>query len=220
MIDRSFEDVRRRVWIIIACWGLAAFGLAATGALRHLPRPLIPGLLFGITFTGLWLHRRRRDLAGFVARMDPRPAIAVHLVRIGFGLAFLSLGASGELPPAFVRVAGPGDVIAGGLALGAIVAAGDLRSRARRALVLGWSAIALADILAVVLTAQRLLLLDRDPRMAAMMARWPFAALPIFVVPLILLTHLAVIARVRRASHEAHARASSTGSENSLPSGG
>lgn len=116
---------------------------------------------------------------------------------------FLKLGASGELPEAFVRIAGPGDVVAGTLAVGAAIAASDLGSRRRRALVLAWNVIALADILAVVVTAQRLILFVQDPRKLGMMGRFPFATLPLFVVPMVLLTHLAVIARLRAAARAA-----------------
>lgn len=199
--DVDLPSLHRPLTIALFSWAIIAIAIAASGALASPPLPLVPALIFGLTIAGVLAHRRLPALRAFVARMDPRPAIAFHLVRVAFGLAFLSLGAA--LPEDFVRVAGPGDVVAGTLAIGAAIAASDLSSRPRRAIVLTWNALALADILAVILTAQRLILFARDPRMLGMMGRFPFATLPLFVVPMVLLTHLAIFARVRAASREA-----------------
>ncbi|MFT3769292.1 MAG: hypothetical protein QM820_27955 [Minicystis sp.] len=204
MTTSSIEPVPRSLRVHIAfavtAWALLALAVAASGALRGAPPPLVPALIFGVTGAAVIAYLRSPRVRAFVARMDARPAIAYHVVRIAFGLAFLRLGATDELPDAFVRIAGPGDVVAGGLAIAAVVAASDLSSRARRAVVLGWNLIALADILAVIVTAQRLILFAHEPRMLGMMSRFPFATLPTFVVPMVLLTHLAVFVRLRAAA--------------------
>lgn len=179
-------------------WALLALAVAASGVLQGAPRPLIPASIFALVLGGVLAYRRSALLRDGVARMDLRPAILFHLVRIYFGAAFLHFAARGELPEAFARVAGPGDLAAGVLAIGAAMLAAGPASRARRALILAWNVFGLLDILAVVVTAQRLLIFAGDARMAAILGRFPFAALPIFVVPVVILTHLAVFARLHQ----------------------
>lgn len=191
-------NLRSRLFLLVTSFAAVAVLIAASNTLARAPRPLIPALIFGLTAAAVFAHRRSAALHGYVARFDPRLAIAFHLVRIPFGLAFLREAAQGTLPVAFARVAGPGDVVAGGLALVALVAAGDLRAPARRAVVLGWNALGLLDMIVVVATAQRLVVFAGDPRMQATLGRFPYAVLPTFVVPMILITHLAVFARLAR----------------------
>jgi hypothetical protein len=121
-------------------------------------------------------------------------------VRIAFGYAFLRLAAAGRLPQAFADVAGPGDLVAGGLAIAAALAAGDLGVSRRRALVSGWNLFGLLDMLAVVMTAQRLMIIVGDPRMRGLVEIFPLGVLPICVVPLVILSHFAMFVRLRVAA--------------------
>jgi hypothetical protein len=191
------DPLPRLLAAAVAGWALLALLVAASGALRGAPRPLIPLSILALVAGGVLAHRRSSALRELVARMDPRPVILFHLLRIAFGAAFLHLAARGELPAAFAHLAGPGDIVAGVLALPAAAAAANLASPGHRAVVLGWNLLGLADILAVVVTAQRLLILEGDPLMAAAIVRFPVAALPLFVVPAVILDHLAVFARLR-----------------------
>lgn len=191
-------NLRSRLVLLVSCWAVLALLLALGGALARAPGPLIPALIFGLPAAAVLAHRRIAPLRAWVAAFDPRLAMAFHLVRIPFGLAFLREAAEGTLPLAFARVAGPGDVVAGGLVLLALVAAGDLRVPARRAIVLAWNALGLLDMLLVVATAQRLVIFVQDPRMQGTLGRFPYAVLPTFVVPMILISHLAVFARLAR----------------------
>lgn len=191
-------NVRSRLLLLVTCWAAVALLLAASNSLARAPRPLIPAMIFGLTGAAVFAHRRSAALRAYLAAFDPRLAIAFHLVRIPFGLAFLREAAQGSLPTTFAQVAGPGDVVAGGLALVAFAAAGDLRAPTRRAVVLGWNALGLLDMIVVVATAQRLVVFAQDARMQATLGRFPYALLPTFVVPLILVTHLAVFARLTR----------------------
>lgn len=204
-------NLRARLVLLVSVWALLALLLARSGALAHAPRPLVPALIFGLTGGAVLAHRRSPALAAWMRDFDPRLAIAFHVVRIPFGLAFLEEAARGTLPVAFARVAGPGDVVAGGLALVAVVAAGDLRAPLRRGVVLAWNALGLLDMIVVVATAQRLVIFAQDPRMQGTLGRFPYAVLPTFVVPMILVTHLAVFARLARRAHAS--------SEGAYPSG-
>ncbi len=69
----------------------------------------------------------------------------------------------------------------------------------RRRLVLAFNTYGLIDIALTVATAQKLALIDHDPLMINAFRIWPFGLLPFFVVPLVVLTHLAIFARLRRA---------------------
>ncbi|MBL8719843.1 MAG: hypothetical protein JNL79_27895 [Myxococcales bacterium] len=190
-------NVRSRLFLLVACWAAVALLLAASNTLARAPRPLIPAMIFGLTGAAVFAHRRSAALRAYVAGFDPRLAIAFHLVRIPFGLAFLREAAQGTLPVAFARVAGPGDLLAGGLVVVALVAAADL-TPLRRAVVFAWNTFGLLDMIVVVATAQRLVVFAQDPRMQATLGRFPYAVLPTFVVPMILITHLAVFARLAR----------------------
>lgn len=185
---------------ILVPWLALALVVAATGLVARVPAPVVPLTIFGLVALGVAVHRRSAEVRAALHAVDLRYVVAFHLVRIPFALAFLREAQRGILPPTFARVASPGDLLAGGLAVVVLLFARDLRTPSRRALVLGWNVLGLLDMLAVVGTAQRLVLLDRDPRMQAAFGVFPYGALPTFVVPLVLLTHLLVFARLRAAA--------------------
>jgi hypothetical protein len=198
----------RAVWAALAIWAALALLAAATGAVASLPRPAIPLLIWSPVLAAVFAYRRSAAVRAFVAGLDLRVPVLFHVVRVYFGAAFLAEAAAGRLPAAFANVAGPGDIVAGALALPAALLAtrGDKTSRA---LLLGWNLLGLVDILVVFLAAQRMLLVLRDERFFHAFRRLPFSALPGLVVPLVLLTHLLVFARLRaQPSAPSHASAS------------
>ena len=75
-----------------------------------------------------------------------------------------------------------------------------LATAGRRRLVLAAHAVGLLDILAVVVTAQRILLFSGHPETMGALTTIPWSLLPTFLVPLVITTHFAVIARVLRAA--------------------
>jgi hypothetical protein len=188
----------RRVWAALALWCAVSVPFAASGALAALPRPVIPLLIWSPVVVGVVAWRRSPAVRAFVDDLDLRLPVLFHLVRVFFGVAFLVEMQAGRLPAAFALVAGPGDIVAGGLALPAALIA-RRTDRASRGLLLAWNLLGLVDILAVFLSAQRLLLVLGDPRMLQVFQRLPYSALPVLVVPLVILTHLVVFARLRRA---------------------
>ncbi|MGZ3477099.1 MAG: hypothetical protein ACXWUG_26025, partial [Polyangiales bacterium] len=118
--------------------------------------------------------------------------IVMHVVRAPIGAAFLLLHAQGRLPAAFAVRGGVGDIIAG---LGALLV---LSSTARTKKL--WNVFGLLDLAMVVMTAQKLAFVDHDPLMRSAMSHFPFPLLPFFVVPLMVLSHLAIFARLRAAN--------------------
>jgi hypothetical protein len=189
-------SMSRLVATVLAGWACVALPIAASGALVHLPRPAIPLVIASVPIAAIVTYRRSEALRAWVKTADLRLPILYHLIRIVFGLAFLRLFADGRLPAEFALRAGYGDIVAGGLAPVAAFAALRL-TPARRAIVLGWNVIALGDILLVIATAQKLLILDGDAQMLGMLSSFPYSTLPVFVVPMVVLTHLLVFARLR-----------------------
>lgn len=186
----------RRVWTALALWGAAGVTLAASGLVGALPVPAIPLLIWSpvVAFVVTW--RRSPVLRSFVATVDLRAPVLYHVVRIVFGALFLMEMNAGNLPASFAKVAGPGDIAAGVLAVPAAYFA-TRSDRTSRSLLLAWNLFALLDILAVFFTAQRLLLVVGDQRLFHTFQRMPYATIPLLVVPLILITHLVVFIRLR-----------------------
>lgn len=176
----------------LALWLAAAIALTAAGVLAAAPRA-VGGVIFTLTLVGLVLHHRSATVRAFVASLDVRVLILFHVIRAPIGLAFLVFHGRGLLPEAFAVRGGYGDILAGVLALGAAAIA----MRAPR-VALAWNVLGLLDIAMVLVTAQKLLLLDRDPLMLSAAANLPLIAmLPFFVVPLVILTHLAIFQKLR-----------------------
>ena len=182
-------------WPALAAWFIAALAVAGSGLLMKLPRPVIPVLIFGLVGVGASWYRRSAELRAWVAAMDLRLPVAYQMVRLAYGLLFLENLSRGLLPASFALTAGYGDVAAGALGLVTLAVLGS-EAPWKRGMLWLWSAVGLADMLIVVLTAQRLIVFQSDERMLAAFARPHFAILPAFVVPLVFLTHGAVLARL------------------------
>lgn len=181
---------------VFAGWIVVALAVAVSGALASLPPPAVPLLIWSPVVLGVWAWRRVPAVRAFADGVDLRVAVLYHLVRVLFGALFLWEMRAGRLPAAFALVAGPGDIAAGLLALPAawlVTRTGDTPRR----LALAWNLFALVDILAVFASAQRMLFVERDLRFFALMRTLPYATLPVLVVPLILLTHLLILQRLR-----------------------
>lgn len=179
-----------RVTLALAAWGAAAAAVALGGAWPDLPRLLMPlTLLTSVALFALsW--RRGGGARAIAAHLPLRVAIGYHVLRAPIGAAFLVAYARGALPGSFAVVAGVGDVIAGLLAIPAMFST-------NRRLVLAWNLLALADILLVLSRGLPQILLG-DAAAAAPFLRAPFPLLPTFVVPLVLITHAIVLARLWR----------------------
>jgi hypothetical protein len=187
--------------IFFVVWFAAALVLANAGLIEQAlsGRPwLVPVMLWSITLGMGALAWSWAPLRTWAKTVDLRWPILFHVVRIGFGSAFLWLYARGEMAERFALRAGPGDVAAGTLAILAAIAAAR-NTQSRRRAVLAWNVFGLADMLVTVASAQSVLF---SPEVASMAAftRFPFSMLPFFVVPLVFLTHALVFVRLRAAA--------------------
>jgi hypothetical protein len=176
-------------------WLSVLFGLGVAGLLERPPLPLVPLGLVAATAALVVAYRRSADLRAWTHALDHRVPIGLHVLRAPIGGWFLASYASGTLPGELALRAGYGDIAAGLLTL-AVLPLGLARRR-DRAVIWAWNAFALADIAMVVITAQKLVVVDRSPQLLA--AGYPFLLLPWFLVPLVIATHLLVFARLRKA---------------------
>jgi hypothetical protein len=118
----------------------------------------------------------------------------VHLARF-VGFYFLFLYGLGELPWEFAVPGGLGDIAVATLAV-VMLAVLWMNGPAGHRLLVAWNVLGLVDILFVVATAARLNL-ARPGSMHAL-TTLPLSLLPTFLVPLIIGSHLAMLARLRR----------------------
>lgn len=197
----SLPAPARSLELPLSAWLLGASALGASG-LISVERPyLVPLSLFGAIATLVGLYRASAGARRVIDAIPLRTLTALHVVRAPIGAAFLMLWAEGRLDGSFAWLAGPGD-IAAGLCAFAVLPLTDASTRARRALVAAVHALGLLDILAVVATAQRIVLFSDHPQTMSALGTLPWALLPTFVVPLVVTTHVLVLARLRRASAE------------------
>lgn len=190
------------VWTALGAWAALALGVSALGVITIERRAVIPFVLVSAVGALLAGYRLWPALRALAQRIDLRAPILLHTIRAPIGVMFLVMEARGELDGSFAQLAGWGDIAAGLLAIGAALAVGS-ELPSRRTIILAWNALGLLDILAVVANAQRILLFSDHPETMSALTKFPFGVLPLFVVPIVIATHLLVFARLRREASEA-----------------
>lgn len=182
------------VLTVAGVWLLAASLVGASGLFSTLRPPAPQVVLAGLTIALLLAARLWSPLRQFVATVDLRALVLFHVTRL-VGFYFLVLHARGDLPWAFAVPGGWGDNLVAATALLLVLLVRPDRPGGRRAY-LAWNALGLLDILGVALTAARLAL--ADPGSMRVLLRLPLSLLPTFVVPIIIATHVLMLARLAR----------------------
>lgn len=150
---------------------------------------------------GLLAARYSAAVRAFIAGVPLAWLAAIHLGRL-FAIFFLMLYAVGRLPQTFALVAGWGDIL---IAVAAPLVAWALYRRAAdaRGLALTWNTLGFADlVLAVTLGVGSAV--DSPVRFiyeaasSGTMSSLPWLIVPGFMVPLYLMTHLAIYHRLSR----------------------
>jgi hypothetical protein len=180
------------VFVALTAWFSALLGLGLAGRLEDPPRPLIPLALASLV-TILWLASRRPSIRTWIEGLDMRALLAVQIVRAPIGMWFLQMYEAGRLPGELALLAGWGDIATGVIA--ALALALDERTTFGRRALFVVNTLGLFDILLVVGTAQKVLLIDAAP----VAIGFPFVLLPLFVVPLVIVTHVWTFVRLRSA---------------------
>jgi hypothetical protein len=195
-VDRPY---RGSLLVVVGLWfaallvaggaGLFAVGLApAVGAAVAIP----------LIVTTIAV-RRSASLRAALRAIPVERLIGVHVVRF-VGLSFLILQGMGRLTAPFAPTAGWGDLAAAALA--PIVAWGASRNAlAWRPAILAWNVFGLLDlVIALALgiasaPGSPLPLFPAEPG-TALMGSLPWVLIPTFLVPVLLLTHIAVFRRL------------------------
>jgi hypothetical protein len=199
------RDRRQGWWSISALlvmWFFAALYLSWSGFYQGSPAgiPTIPlGLLIPIA-AGVVLFWRWPLLRRIIEAVPQSWLVSVQFYRVE-GLIFLTLYAGGWLPGAFAWPAGIGDVIVGLLAPVAGLAYAR-SARGSTGLLWAWNLLGIADLAVAVMTGfltspspLQLLALDRPNEL---IGSFPLALIPVFLVPLSLLLHLASLQKLRQ----------------------
>jgi hypothetical protein len=183
-------------------WFLLTLALASADAYRG-DADRIPtiqyGILVPILIGGLLIWRSPR-LARIIDAVPQHWLIGVQLYR-ALGVIFLILYATGKLPGLFALPAGLGDVLVGVLA--PIVGIAYRRGpRENTYLVSAWNLFGLADLVVAVTTGfltspSAFQLFAFDPP-NELISRFPLVLIPVFLVPLSVLLHLASLVKLRR----------------------
>ena len=116
----------------------------------------------------------------------------IHVVRF-IGIAFLVLGARGELSPLFAERAGWGDLATATIAV-VLLLIGLAKAIPPRALV-AWNVFGIIDLIVAVTTAAFVVVRGDVPGMDPLL-RLPLVLVPIFAVPLLFATHIALFRRL------------------------
>jgi hypothetical protein len=184
------------ILLAAASWLAVAILVAATGAATRLRPPAPQLVVLVLTAALVALGHMQPRFRAWLDGLDIRAIVALHLTRGVAGTALLLAASRGVLPRAFALPAGYGDITVALLAAFLIVAVRPSRGWAP-ALYSAWNVLGLLDILGVVANAARTAL--ADPAGMTALLRLPFALLPLFLVPVIIASH--VLLSIRLAAH-------------------
>ena len=180
---------------VLGVWLAVALIVSASGVLFNPPRPVLLAMIWVPAVIFLAVFARSWGLRQWIKRLNPRWPIGFHLVRAPIGVMFLLMEAAGRLPAEFAVKAGIGDILVGVAAVLAMVCV-PLRSMTTVRVVLVWNILGLADILMVIVVAQRILFFGKDASALVELTRFPMLLVPAFIVPLVLITHFVVFAQL------------------------
>ena len=188
----------RKVFAVVGFWLVAAIAVSASDVLYAPPRPVLPLLVWAPVMAFLMAYAGFPGLRRRVLSLNVRSLIAFHFVRAPIGIGFLVLGTRGDLPAEFAHKAGIGDIVVGLAAVALVAGLPPLATAAKPRAVLLWNALGLADIIMVMIVAQRLIFTSEGPNPLVQLSEFPFLVILSFVVPMVFITHLAIFAQAWR----------------------
>jgi len=173
------------VWLAVA----TAVGFTGViGAVRMGPQLIA----LTLTVVAVFVSSRVAVVRQSVDALPIQALVGVHVARF-VGIAFLVLGARGELSPLFAERAGWGDITTATIAV-VLLLIGLAKTIPPRVLV-AWNVFGMIDLIVAVTTAAFVVLRGDVPGMEALL-RLPLVLVPIFAVPLLFATHIALFRRL------------------------
>jgi hypothetical protein len=172
-------------------WLALATALGATGVLGSVPfAPQLVALT--LTVVAVLVSSRAEAVRESVDAVPLQVLVGMHAVRF-IGIAFLVLSARGELSPLFAERAGWGDIAAATVAV--VLSIIGLK-RIPRAVLAAWNILGTLDLVVAVGTAAFVVIRGDVPGMQPLLGL-PLVLVPIFAVPLLFVSHVALFRRLR-----------------------
>ena len=173
------------VWLA----GATAIGLTGVLGTQRFGPPL---LALALTIAAVFVSSRVAVVRESVDSLPLQALVGIHAVRF-IGIVFLILGARGELSPLFAERAGWGDVTTAAIAI-VLVLIG--LGKVPRGVLFAWNVFGMLDLLVAVGTATFLVARGDIPGVQPLLSL-PLILVPIFAVPLLFATHVALFRRLR-----------------------
>jgi hypothetical protein len=186
------DNSNRVVTLVLLGWLCFAVGLA--GWFQNASALAVAATVWTLTALVLLACWKVRTIRAWVLNIGLRWLVLLHLTRLFAGASFLVLCQRSQLPCAFARPAGWGDIVVGVLALAVV---GAMRTQFAKTFLLSWNISGLIDIVFVVSSAFRFGLKDWQSMHA--LRELPLSLLPTFLVPLIIASHVLIFVRLTRA---------------------
>jgi hypothetical protein len=191
-VNNAANRLNRLVTLVLLGWLCFAVGLASW--FHNATAPAVATTVWTLTTLVLLAWWRIPPLRVWTINVDLRALVLLHVTRLFAGAYFLMLCKRGQLPCAFARPAGWGDIFVAVLAVAVI---GAMHSQVAKTLLLIWNTIGLIDIIFVVFSALRFGLSDWQSM--HVLRELPLSLLPTFLVPLIIGSHVLIFVRGARA---------------------
>ena len=172
-------------------WLALAIALGATGVLGTMRfGPQVAALT--LTVVAVLVSSRVEAVRASVDALPLQVLVGMHAVRF-VGIAFLVLSARGELSPLFAERAGWGDIAAATIAV--VLCVIGLK-RIPRPVLAAWNVLGTLDLLVAVGTAMFVVVRGDVPGMQPLLGL-PLVLVPIFAVPVLFASHVALFRRLR-----------------------
>jgi hypothetical protein len=174
---------------LVGVWGVLAAAAGALHALARIPPQLTPCIIGVATLAFTAGVLGKGSMAEGMRSLGLRGILALHTIRF-IGFYFLWLLAQGRLPREFAERAGWGDVVA---AAGAAVLLVVPRGRGFGHALAAFNIVGLADLILAVGTAGWLS--ATRPGSMAEIAAFPLALIPLWLVPILVASHIYLLRR-------------------------
>ena len=186
------KDNPNRVVILVPL-GWLCFAVGLSGWFYSANAPAVAATVWTLTALALFACWKISPIRVWALNVDLRWLVLFHVTRLFAGAYFLLLCQRGQLPCGFARTAGWGDIV---IAILAVAVVGAMRTEFAKPLLLTWNTLGLIDIIFVVLSALRFGLNDWQSMHA--LRELPLSLLPMFLVPLIIASHVLIFVRLAR----------------------
>jgi hypothetical protein len=186
------KDNPNRV-VILVLLGWLCFAVGLSGWFYSANAPAVAATVWTLTALVLFACWKISPIRVWALNVDLRWLVLFHVTRLFAGAYFLLLCQRGQLPCGFARTAGWSDIV---IAILAVAVVGAMRTEFAKPLLLTWNILGLIDIIFVVLSALRFGLNDWQSMHA--LRELPLSLLPMFLVPLIIASHVLIFVRLAR----------------------